>query len=133
MLGNGALLDLCSRRVIALRDVHAHPFRVTAWGFPGHSMGFPGNSMGFPGNSMGCQQPHGARPRDPGVGHGCGATATARSLQSPCGSPLPRFPGKPLPGKGIAILFQRLSAPPVKARLQGLPSRACQHRLAGSG
>ena len=33
MLGNGALLDLCSRRVIALRDVHAHPFRVTAWAF----------------------------------------------------------------------------------------------------
>ena len=60
-------------------------------GFPGHSMGFPGNSMGFPGNSMGCQQPHGSRPRDPGVGHGCGAMATARSLQSPCGSPLPGF------------------------------------------
>ena len=28
---HGSLLDLHSRRVIALRDLHANPFRVTAW------------------------------------------------------------------------------------------------------
>jgi putative transposase len=31
---------------------------------------------------LGCQQPHEAGPSDPGAGHGCGASATARRLHS---------------------------------------------------
>jgi hypothetical protein len=80
------ILDLYSRRVIGWT-----PLVNTAYRLPGNG-----------------QQSHEAGPSDPGVGHGCGAKATARRLHSSYGS-------------WVAILFQRVSATAVKAWLQGLP------------
>jgi hypothetical protein len=71
----------------------------------------------LPGNG---QRPHETGFGDPGVGHGCGTATATQGLHSPYGSRL-------------AILFQRVSASPVKAWLQGFPSRAWKHALPGSG
>ena len=63
-----------------------------------------------PRHRLGCQQSHETGLGDPGVGHGCGTTATARRLHSPY-------------GLRVAILFQRVSTTLVKAWLQGLDER----------
>jgi hypothetical protein len=62
---------------------------------------------------LGCQQSYEAGPSDPSVGHRRSAAATAQGLHSSHRS-------------RVAILFQRVSATPVKARLQGLNERQGQ-------